>query len=58
MSVPVSVTPILSQGVGPEVARHTATFHPNFWGDRFLHYMPDEAFCVSIQWNVLWELRL
>ncbi|RVW79396.1 (-)-germacrene D synthase [Vitis vinifera] len=51
MSVPLSVTPILSRRVDPDVARHKATYHPNFWGDRFLHYNPDDNFCVSIQWN-------
>ncbi|XP_034679562.1 (-)-germacrene D synthase-like [Vitis riparia] len=45
MSVPLSVTPILSQRIDPEVARHKATYHPNVWGDRFLHYNPDDDFC-------------
>ncbi|KAL6311109.1 hypothetical protein AAG906_025861 [Vitis piasezkii] len=45
MSVSLPVTPIpTTQGVDHQgVARSTANFPPNIWGDRFLIYTPDDA---------------
>ena len=48
MSVSLPVTPIpTTAGVDHQgVARSTANFPPNIWGDRFLIYTPDDAVSV------------
>ena len=48
MSVSLPVTPIpTTQRVHhQEVARSTANYPPNIWGDRFLTYAPDDTVSV------------
>ena len=38
-SFPLSIT----QKADPKLARNTANFVPNFWGDCFLTYIPDDT---------------